>query len=214
MAFNTGKKVVSFIRNIVEPEIKKLFGTELKVKSGKGKWDAEDQLRQAVWQRIEADKKRSKPVKQHDDADSDEEAVQGGDENDGDADADDVADADDAADAAAADGAAAAAAAAGDDDTARKGDVEAEANDDADPELAPKEFNYPQAACVRLYSRFCIVWGFEYDDAMSTQEIDEDAGKTCLFHFANCCLKTQNVIHLLACSSMHVVDCIHRRRDR
>ena len=128
----------------MEPEIKKQFGTDLKVKSGKGKWDAEDQLRQAVWRRLEADKKRSRPVKQHDDADSDEEAVQGGDENDGDADADDADD--DAAGAAAVGDAAAADG--DDDDTARKGDVEAGSNDDVDPESAPKDFNYPQAACA------------------------------------------------------------------
>ena len=194
--YNAGKRAKKVILNQVEPVIRNVFTNGLKPLSGRGMWDAEEQLRVALWRReqsgVDADD-AEEPDEDADDADEADDAVDDAEASAGGADAaflgadeaaggaeeapeqhvdhaeDEVqggADIDDDADAAsAADMAAPAAASAAD----------PAAEDVDDIERVPDDYLHSHYACIRLFSTFCVVFGFERDNAMLA-EIDPEGG--------------------------------------
>lgn len=146
--FSTGKAAKAEILNTVEPVILKVFGRNLKAKSGRGLWDADEELRTALWRMEQGIENRAKASGQGAAAyaaGDAKEAVGGAKETD-----EQRAEAADDGGVVGADGAATASAAAG-----QPAEAALEDDDGDDPERAPDDYQHSHYACTRLYSTFC-----------------------------------------------------------
>ena len=173
--YNTGKEVKATILNSVEPVILKVFGRDLQPKSGRGLWDADEQLRTALWRQEQGIENRAKASGQGAAAQAGgiaKEAAGDGKEAAGAANEAHEPRAEDAVGGGAGGAGSAEAAPAAVDaaDAAVQND-----DDDDDPERAPDDYQHSEFASIRLYSTFCRVFGFEPDNSMKA-ELDPDTG--------------------------------------